>query len=224
MLDIPITVNETMTDNEKPKDGGQNKKRGERKKKLPKPKKSVPLFEAMPFLADKFPHAHSTTKYDEWRNQTVGSLFEIPCLRTGVYEPYLALRVCHETPPFQRQFTGYGKNKVTWFLHLLRLGYNFQQVGGVFVVHFPHEESKSKQVWKRHPKALKNWYDNPATKNVTANLLDFKRGEVDRYFIEFRRWLEQEIPDETKLGRCENWADQDHRLWIEGARAQQKYT
>ena len=119
-------------------------------------------------------------------------------------------------PPFQEIFTGYGQNKATWILQLRRAGYAFYQVGRVFVIHFPHEESKAKEVWKQHPKELKAFWVNPVEQNVTTNLQAFKRGQMDKALLEFRRWMTDTMGEETqeRTGRCEDWLDQDYRLWV----------
>ena len=54
---------------------------------------------------------HSTTDYYEFfRNQS--ELIELDCIKSQRYEPFLVIRYCESTPPYQEAFTGYGKNKV----------------------------------------------------------------------------------------------------------------
>lgn len=93
-------------------------------------------------------HFHSTTLYSEWKNQT-GPL-RIPCLKSYLYEPYLAVRLCNELVEFPPIFRGYGWNKNVWIQWLLfKLGYNLWQLPGGFVFHMPHSKSAG---WK----SLKN--------------------------------------------------------------------
>jgi hypothetical protein len=173
-------------------------------------------WRATPFQEKVFPTAHNATLYSKWFQQGLGELVQIPCVQSGVYEPYVATRYCRDMPPFQEIFTGYGQNKATWILQLRRAGYAFYQVGRVFVIHFPHEESKAKEVWKQHPKELKAFWVNPIEQNVTANLQAFKRGQMDKALLEFRRWMIDTMGEETKerTGRCKEWLDQDYRLWV----------
>ena len=75
---------------------------------------------------------HGSTKYKEWfhQNKPEGdTLLEIDCFLSNRYEPYLVFRLCQQLPPFQEQFAGYGKNKMTWVMQLRRLGYTFWQLG-----------------------------------------------------------------------------------------------
>ena len=171
---------------------------------------------ATPFLQRVHPTAHNSTNYTAWYNQAPSTMISIPCVNSDMYEPYLALRYCHDMPPFQQVFTGYGQNKVSWMLQLRHAGYAFTQVGGVFVVHFPHEESTSKSIWKEHrPSQLEKWWHKPEDHNVSKQQLrNYHRGQMDSYLIQFRNWLQEEYDSgEMKTGRCENWISEDHRLW-----------
>ena len=185
-----------------------------------------------PFRLKVFPQGHNSTNYDIWYNKqlTPGDLHTLPCVQSGVYEPYLAVRYCKDTPPFQEVFTGYGQNKATWILQLRNEGYLFRQVGGVFVIHFPHEDSKAKEVWKKHPKEIEHfWIDPVGKENVTdSKLQQFKRGQMDKALLDFRSWLvdsddrtspshglqPNEIATRERFGRCKDWVDQDYRLWV----------
>ena len=94
---------------------------------------------------------HGSTRYKDWLHQQPGSLLDIECLVSKRYEPFLVFRYCNELPPFQEQFTGYGKNKMTWALQMLRSGYKMSQVGGIYLVHYPHLDSKSRLTWNQAP-------------------------------------------------------------------------
>lgn len=66
-------------------------------------------------------------------------------------------------------------------MHLRRAGYAFSQVGGAFLVHYPHRESDSKKVW--------------------AKKAGVKRAKVEAVFESFTSWL-QTLPDEERLPLC----------------------
>jgi len=97
---------------------------------------------------------HGTTNYPKWLLQS-GShkniLIDIPCLKSQRYEPYLAIRYCDTLPPFQEQFSGYGKNKLTWAMHLWRVGFVVKQLGNSFLLHYPHDASSSRLQWNQGP-------------------------------------------------------------------------
>jgi Glycosyl-transferase for dystroglycan len=110
---------------------------------------------------------HGSTKYRDWIDQRPNTLLPIECVSSNRYEPYLVFRFCPSLdtdqsnrtneagiiqpllPPFQPDFTGYGKNKMTWILHLRRLGYVFHQLGRSYLVHYPHVESPARLAWGR---------------------------------------------------------------------------
>jgi Glycosyl-transferase for dystroglycan len=156
---------------------------------------------------------HGSTRYKEWlsqNNETV-EMIPIECVKSRRYEPYLVFRYCHDLPPFQPSFTGYGKNKMTWILQLLRSGWTLQQVSHAFVVHYPHLDSPSRFVW--------NGGDNGRMLNRPQdNLLRYKRGQVDQLYKEFRKWMEATIPDDTKVPLCPSAGDDDSRLWVDKRR------
>lgn len=70
------------------------------------------------------PRGHHSTGYREWITQQ--QLRDIDCIESNRYEPYLAFRFCGDIPPFQERFAGYGKNKLTWAMHMRRVGYRFK--------------------------------------------------------------------------------------------------
>ena len=163
---------------------------------------------------------HGSTLYAEWVKQSEGSLLDISCIRSNRYEPYLAFRLCHEVPPFQPAFSGYGKNKMTMVMHLRHVGYKFSQLGGAFVVHYPHLDSPSRMEWNEAPQEL---YDTnnkgkpikhtPA--EVHADWTAYKRGQVDAVFVEFHKWLLREVPNESRVSLCNNDEDDESKLWID---------
>jgi hypothetical protein len=71
-------------------------------------------------------------------------------------------------------------------MHLRCAGYVFSQVGGAFLVHYPHRESNSKKLW--------------------AKKSGIKREAVDAMFGDFRSWL-LTLPDEQRLHLCPPYHD-----------------
>ena len=101
-------------------------------------------------------------------------------------------------------------------MQLRRVGYKFSQVGGAFLVHYPHLDSKSRLEWNKRP------IDNAsvsgggrgggrggapvAYNEETADKFDwgkFKRTCVDALFYDFKRWLEENVPDNSMVPKCE---------------------
>ena len=152
---------------------------------------------------------HGSTLYREWLNQEAEEIVPISCVKSNRYEPYLVFRYCHDLPPFQEAFTGYGKNKMTWVMQLRRAGYKLGQLGQSFVVHYPHLDSKARMHWNGGSGG-----QQLRGKPKQSNLLEFKRGQVDQTFLRFREWLEIAVPDETVVGKCKDALDDDQKLWV----------
>ena len=150
---------------------------------------------------------HGSTDYDHWFKQNPGSLLDIECLQSNRYEPFVVVRYCKDLPPFQTKFAGYGKNKVTWMMQVIASGYIFSQVGGAYLVHYPHLDSASRQVW------------NGAAKNTASPILkkESKRGRIDELFVDFKKWLEETIDSASmkRLNACDDAQDDDSKLWVE---------
>ncbi|KAL7534472.1 hypothetical protein ACHAWF_004846 [Thalassiosira exigua] len=157
---------------------------------------------------------HGSTRYLTWRDQARGTYADLPCVKSNRYEPYLVVRRCDALPPFQEGFTGYGKNKMTWAMHLRRAGYLFTQVGGAFLVHYPHLDSKSRLEWNKHPKVEKGHSINEVG---DVDLLSFKRARVDSLFLDFKDWLHEEVEDESRVHMCGDAMNDDLKLWVHRA-------
>jgi hypothetical protein len=153
---------------------------------------------------------HGSTRYKDWLIQQKDELVSIECIKSNRYEPYLVFRKCHHLPPFQEAFTGYGKNKMTWMMQLRRTGYHFMQLGGAFVVHYPHLDSTARMHWN----GGKDGSQLPKPRDPSIDLSTFKRGQIDATFVAFREWLSQAIPDQAVVPMCEDALDDDERLWI----------
>lgn len=165
---------------------------------------------------------HGSTMYEQWIQQQPGDLLDIPCIQSNRYEPYLAFRYCHDLPPFQIQFSGYGKNKMTWVMQMRREGYIFSQLGGAFVVHYPHLDSTSRMEWNRGPKEVQPYkggdgkmYKKRPRDAKVADWTAFKRGRVDAAFVDFRHWLQSELKDQARVFMCHTNEDDDARLWVD---------
>jgi hypothetical protein len=44
---------------------------------------------------------------------------------------------------------------------------------------------------------------------------ELKRGQNDQMFLEFKRWLQSDVPDRTVVGLCEEHMDDASKLWVE---------
>ena len=156
---------------------------------------------------------HGSTSYSEWFNMAHGDLWDIPCILSNRYEPYIGARYCSEFPPYQEVFTGYGKNKMTHIMQLRRSGYLFSQVGGVFVVHYPHLSSATRKAWN-HGKKKHDELVESESNGQEIDWTKFKRGQVDKIFVEFRKWLESDVEDVARVQMCPDALNDDEKLWV----------
>jgi hypothetical protein len=186
------------------------------------PSRNIPLMpkvksDMVPFFTNRTVTAfdptnfggHGSTRYVDWLDQTQEELLEISCVKSNRYEPYVVIRTCRDLVPFQPRFTGYGKNKMTWFMQLRRMGWQFYQLGEAFVIHYPHLDSKARLAWNggAHGEHLRKPED-------PSQLAMYKRGKNDETFVQFREWLYETLPDQTKVALCEKHQDDDSRLWV----------
>ena len=129
---------------------------------------------------------HGSTRYNDWIKQDDDELLPIECVTSNRYEPYLVVRYCSDLPPFQDAFTGYGQNKLTWFQQLRRTGYKLFQMGGTFVVHFPHAKSASFNKWKEEHK----------------HVVERSEVLVNKISASFQQWMKDNVPDQSVLPEC----------------------
>ena len=103
-------------------------------------------------------------------------------------------------------------------MQLRRAGYLFSQLGGAFLVHYPHLDSKSRLEWNKKPDALiKNpKFASKLLKDTDQNIDwgPFKRARVDALFVDFKKWLNQNIHKEPRVLMCDDAADDDVSLWV----------
>jgi hypothetical protein len=123
-----------------------------------------------PFQLDKFRAGHSSTRSETWFGQKSNTLVPIECVMSEGYEPYLVVRYCRDTPPFQEAFAEYGDNKIQWIQHILHLGYKLFRVGADFCVHVPHDYGSWETKWRGD------------------------RRNSDNIAKAFRKWLREKIP------------------------------
>jgi Glycosyl-transferase for dystroglycan len=157
---------------------------------------------------------HGSTRYTAWINQRSTTLIPIDCVHSNRYEPYLVFRYCRDLPPFQEQFTGYGKNKMTWMMQLRRTGWSFWQLGEAFCVHYPHLSSQARRAWKQQPRRLQAAGALPMKEIPPIDRTETRRGINDAIYVDFKAWMKRSIPDETRVPNCPDFVDQDRSLWI----------
>ena len=158
-----------------------------------------------------------STLYRSWVQQDQGGLLPIDCVASDHYEPFLAVRYCDGLPPFQEVLTGEKNNNAfidndatedtkhditsTWIMHLLRLGYRFEQVGGGFVVKLlPSTEHKM-------PLSEPNAEDAiTINNNAASRSLRKKRNRKQQFTRQsFLKWLHQTVPDERLVDKCDDF-------------------
>lgn len=155
---------------------------------------------------------HGSTPYGMWIKMREGEIMDLKCIKSNRYEPYMAFRLCDDIPPFQECFKGYGKNKMTQVMHMRRTGYKFKVLGGGFITHFPHDESKSRSLWNEGQDVRDN--ENGSDEERNIDWTTYKRGQVDQLFAEFKKWMENEVPDNSRTKLCNDAATDDFRLWV----------
>ena len=157
---------------------------------------------------------HGTTDYLSWLHEVEPGLVNIRCIKSKRYEPYVALRFCESLPPFQESFNGYGKNKLSWSLQIQRVGYKLKQLNQEFLIHYPHNDSKARKQWNRHPRQLTRNMRVTQLASKVVNWSNYKRGQNDQLYVDFRKWLISEIPDTSRISMCVDSNDDDSNLWV----------
>ena len=102
-------------------------------------------------------------------------------------------------------------------MQLRKVGYKFTQIGGSFLVHYPHWASKAREEWSYKPEVLED-------EKVTGKLLEqhaheidlsqFKRARIDELFLVFKRWLNENVEDNSRTPICEDAQNDDYFLWV----------
>jgi Glycosyl-transferase for dystroglycan len=141
---------------------------------------------------------HGSTRYDDWIAQPDQVLLPIHCIGSKMYEPYMAFRYCRELPPFQEAFTGYGRNKHAWMLQTRRAGYQYQQVGGWFVIHVPHDHSLA----RKHHFNGQNGKKKANSVSPSDRKVQSHRAQMTIVFEHFVQWLNKTVPDVLVVPVC----------------------
>eukprot|EP00638_Chattonella_subsalsa_P007894 CAMPEP_0117747590 /NCGR_PEP_ID=MMETSP0947-20121206/8596_1 /TAXON_ID=44440 /ORGANISM="Chattonella subsalsa, Strain CCMP2191" /LENGTH=359 /DNA_ID=CAMNT_0005565061 /DNA_START=96 /DNA_END=1172 /DNA_ORIENTATION=- len=102
---------------------------------------------------------HSSTDYLLWFMQSEDDLRQLECLDSERYEPYIVMRKCPGTPKYDERFTGYGKNKIQYIIHLRYAGYKFAVLPKAFIVHFPHHYSRIRDIWQNKTELYRPYND-----------------------------------------------------------------
>ena len=106
------------------------------------------------------------------------------------------VRHCERLPPFQKVLSvknggddGASNDlKSTWMLHLIHLGYRFEQIGGGFVIGILQPEMQR--------------VDAPATQKASLRHKKHNRKFTRDTFLQ---WLHKTIPDERRMEKCEDF-------------------
>ncbi len=106
-------------------------------------------------------------------------------------------------------------------MQLRKVGYKFSQIGGAFLVHYPHSFSKARQEWNKLADELraangKKMLPSEALKEA-AQKLDlgkFQRARMDKLFLDFKKWLDENVDDESKTPMCANVDNDDFSLLV----------
>ena len=103
-------------------------------------------------------------------------------------------------------------------MQLRMAGYVFSQIGGVFLVHYPHLNSPSRNEWDKKPKGLGHGpAGEAAKKNKNIDWGAFKRAQVDALFVDFKEWLDGTLEEEARVPMCQDALNDDIRLWVHTA-------
>ena len=111
-----------------------------------------------------------------------------------------------------------------WVMQLRKVGYKFSQIGGAFLIHYPHSASKARREWNKLSDKLdelretddKQRSPNEALKEA-AHIIEvenFQRVHADMLFLDFKKWLNETVDDESRTPLCENMDNDDHLLWV----------
>jgi hypothetical protein len=106
-------------------------------------------------------------------------------------------------------------------MQLRKVGYKFSQIGGAFLVHYPHSSSKARREWNKladEARAADGGKRLPSeTLKEAAHTLDlekFHRAHIDKLFLVFKKWLNENVDDESRTPMCANVDNDDYSLWV----------
>jgi hypothetical protein len=106
-------------------------------------------------------------------------------------------------------------------MQLRKVGYKFSQIGGAFLVHYPHSSSKARREWSKlsdGSRAANGGKTIPSdAPEEAAHKLDlgkFHRARIDKLFLDFKQWLNENVDDESRTPMCANVDNDDNLLWV----------
>jgi glycosyltransferase-like protein LARGE len=107
------------------------------------------------FAANHFPAGHGATNFTRWVNAS--SQYEVD-YQHG-FEPYILASRRH-VPWYDERFFGYGYNKIEHLTHMWSLGVRWVVHPSAYVVHQPHADSASKELWllEGNKQTMKNFF------------------------------------------------------------------
>ena len=97
-------------------------------------------------------------------------------------------------------------------MQLCKVGYKFSQIGGAFLVHYPHSPSKALREWNKVAAADGGKRLPSETLKEAAHTLDlgnFHRFRIEKLFLDFNGWLNENVDDESKTPMCANVDNDD---------------
>lgn len=102
-------------------------------------------------------------------------------------------------------------------MQLRKVGYKFSQIGGAFLVHYPHSSSKARREWNKVAAADGGKRLPSETLKEAAHKLDlgkFHRARMDKLFLDFKKWLNENVDDESITPMCANVDNDDFSLLV----------
>ena len=105
-------------------------------------------------------------------------------------------------------------------MQLRRAGWLYTQLGGAFLVHYPHLDSQARLEWNKKPKAMEKYHYSASELQEDENIDwgSFKRARVDALFLDFKEWLDGTVEDESRTPMCDDALNDDVRLWVHSDR------
>ena len=83
--------------------------------------------------------------------------------------------------------------------------------------HYPHPTAASRETWNAGRDLRKLWIYNRTHVDNTFGPVDwttYKRGQVDKLFVEFKKWLRNEMSDQERTPMCQDAFNDDVKLWL----------
>ena len=106
-------------------------------------------------------------------------------------------------------------------MQLRKVGYKFSQIGGAFLVHKSYSSSKARGEWNKladESRAADGGKRLPSeTHKEAAHTLDlgkFHRARIYKLFLVFKKWLNENVDDESRTPMCANVNNDDYSLWV----------